>query len=455
MIQVEIRNFQSIEKLDFKIEGFTALVGKSNIGKSAIIRALKCALSGADGTGFVRHDAATCSRILKNTKKCKCAASVVLKFEDGRTLIWEKGDSVNQYQAINQEGQKSVYDKIGSSPDLPDLLRDEFSPVTIGRDKKCIQISDQFYPIFLLDMPGPTVAEVLSDVAQLDGINKAMKLVSKDRKAAVATRKVRESDIVELERDLSAYEGLDIVVSQVHQKQDGYSQILLKNGDLLQLNEFLENFLNIGRTVKRLIGVSSVGVPSADPVRTKAKHLSKAVELWTALDSKVQVIRSLQGVQQVTLPPALPTQNVRVLEQLGTWQKRLQVLDRHVQASESLEAVKVPDVGGLQAKAAALGQLRAWEVKNTTLVVSYRASQKLSDLPSLDADPLKATSKRLEVVASYYRNLERLTSEVSETEKALNQALEEAKAVQSEFAALGVCPTCSQMISPEHVVCGD
>ena len=33
MIEVEVRNFQSIEHISLKVEGFTALVGRSNIGK--------------------------------------------------------------------------------------------------------------------------------------------------------------------------------------------------------------------------------------------------------------------------------------------------------------------------------------------------------------------------------------------------------------------------------------
>ena len=65
MTEVEVRNFQSVEHAVFRIEGFTALVGRSNIGKSALVRAVKAALTGATGTDFVRHGG-LCARRLKD-----------------------------------------------------------------------------------------------------------------------------------------------------------------------------------------------------------------------------------------------------------------------------------------------------------------------------------------------------------------------------------------------------
>ena len=54
MLDVEIRNFQSIDHVHLRVEGFTALVGRSNIGKSAVVRAVKAAL-----TGYPRSSAAS------------------------------------------------------------------------------------------------------------------------------------------------------------------------------------------------------------------------------------------------------------------------------------------------------------------------------------------------------------------------------------------------------------
>lgn len=453
MIEVEIRNFQSIDKLTFKIQGFTALVGKSNIGKSAIIRALKCALSGADGSSFIRHDEATCSRVLKKTQKCKCSAMVKMKFDDGRVLIWEKGDAVNQYQVIDRNGQHSVYDKIGQSPELPELLREEFSPVNIGKDKKHLQISDQFWPIFLLDVPGPTVADVLSDVAQLDDINQAMKLVSKDRKTASSTRKIRESDVRDLETGLDKYAGLEQVVSQVRLKQDGYAELLQKSEDLRQLEAFLTDFLTTGRIVKKLLGVSTVSVPPVEPLRLKARQYAKIAALHSELELKVQVLRGLQGVRNVVVPTAIPTQKAQLLERMGGWLARLQVLTRSVQVSKSLEGTCVPDVKGLKTKVLQVSRLKVWEVRSAALEHEVQVSDNISQLPVPEPRPLKATLARLHTASTLLHRMERLIQEISVAAHDLVTTNEEGALLQKEFDELGVCPTCSQRISSEHVIC--
>ena len=38
---LEISNFQSVEKADIQLGGFTVIVGPSNSGKSALLRALR------------------------------------------------------------------------------------------------------------------------------------------------------------------------------------------------------------------------------------------------------------------------------------------------------------------------------------------------------------------------------------------------------------------------------
>lgn len=39
-VKVSIKNFQSVSDIEFEIHGFTCITGPTNIGKSAIIRAI-------------------------------------------------------------------------------------------------------------------------------------------------------------------------------------------------------------------------------------------------------------------------------------------------------------------------------------------------------------------------------------------------------------------------------
>ena len=47
--KVNIKNYQSIKDVSFEVDGFTVIIGKNNIGKSAIIRALEAPLANQAG----------------------------------------------------------------------------------------------------------------------------------------------------------------------------------------------------------------------------------------------------------------------------------------------------------------------------------------------------------------------------------------------------------------------
>jgi exonuclease SbcC len=205
MIELEITGFQSIERISLTVDRFTALVGRSNIGKSAIVRAVKAALTGAAGTDFVRHDPKTCSRVLKGNKKCKCKATVRMGFPEF-SFLWEKGDSDNRY-TVWRNGTEEVYDKLDRG--TPEFLSPAFSPIKVGDSPHLINVGDQFEPIFLLGDPGSAVADVLSDVAKLDNLNAALRLVAKDKTACSSTLKVREVDSQAEMARLAGFAGLD------------------------------------------------------------------------------------------------------------------------------------------------------------------------------------------------------------------------------------------------------
>mgnify|MGYP001228451488 CR=1 FL=1 len=113
MIEVEVRDFQSIEHATIKIDGFTALVGRSNIGKSAFVRAVQACVTGAPVGAYVRHNA-LCPRKTRKAKECRCQCSVHIRAEQF-DLLWEKGDFINRYTFNG-----TVYDKANQG--TPDFL---------------------------------------------------------------------------------------------------------------------------------------------------------------------------------------------------------------------------------------------------------------------------------------------------------------------------------------------
>lgn len=401
MIEVEVQNFQSVERVSLTIDGFTAIAGRSNIGKSSIVRAIQAALTGAAGTDFVRHGP-SCERRLKGNKKCKCQTTVHIKMPE-LELVWEKGDAKNQYTVV-QDGEKKVYTAVDRG--TPDFLLPDFKSVKIGSSNELIQVSEQFSPIFLLDQSGPAIADVLSDVARLDSINDALRLAGKERKEANATRKVREKDIADLNDALEAYEGLDGAVARVQDVERGFAGIqpLQESLDLLGLF--------IVKTVKLVAGVNALAeatkpkLPDYEGLGAKGKEVSQLSEWLAEILVRAPVVRRLRGVEKVVPPDITFLVEIGLdLNRLSGWLERAGELQAGFQDLKDAVAVPEPDRRTLTDKAETFNWLAQCQEREATLL-----------------------------------------EEVGQLTAQLAAAKKEEGAILEGYRELGVCPTCSQSI---------
>jgi hypothetical protein len=407
MIEVEVQNFQSIERIAFLVEGFTAFVGRSNIGKSAVVRALRCALTGAPGTDFVRHGP-SCERRVRGVKKCKCQASVRVKLPE-LTFLWEKGDSVNQY-TVWRDGvdEPEVYSKIDRG--TPDFLLSLFTPVKVGTRQELLQVSEQFSPIFLLNQGGNTVADVLSDVAQLDQINMAMGLVNKDRKSALATRTVREKDIAELGTSLERYEGLDAAVARARSAEQSYKALRGAQESLQRLDGYLGSLRALKASIGALRAATAPSTPDAKPLADKSIGLHQLAGYFQAVYDRAMVVRRLRGIEKVGVPGASPLQETSdKLSRIEGWLEQLRRIKARLEGLKRMGRLAVPAAPALQ--------------------------QTQERLVTLD----RLISKQGRLVGAQGG----LEAELAEVES-------EEQEILGAFGELGICPTCSQAIDADH-----
>lgn len=199
-MDLEVTNFQSIEHVSVTLSGLTVLVGRSNLGKSAIVRALDALLTNPTGSDFVRHGD-KCARKVSGNKTCKCYSEVTLKL-DGHTVTWQKGDSTHRYTVDG-----TLYDKVErGAPSF--LVPLGLHPLGIGDDEVSLQVSSQWRPLFLLDRKGSEIAEAVSGIGNLDRIHDALRKVESDKRQAVSTKKVREADLQDVTSKLAKMDGL-------------------------------------------------------------------------------------------------------------------------------------------------------------------------------------------------------------------------------------------------------
>ena len=397
-VDVEIRNFQSIEKATIKIDGFTVVVGRSNIGKSALVRAVKAALTGAPVSSFVRHSPG-CLRKTKGAKTCKCFCSVHLK-ADGFDMLWEKGDSINRYTYNGQ-----VYDK--AERGTPEFLQPVFSPVKVGDRHDMLQVADQFFPIFLLDQTGGTIADTLSDVAKLDRINVAMRMSERDRKEALSTRKVREKDVVDLRGKLKVYEGLDDALGDATRVIDGLAGVDRQERRLADVERFLEQVAALVGAIRELGKVQAIEIPDVHPVQAAQNSYDALARFTEQVEDREASVQSLAGVDDLVVPdPAGFLAERAAFDKLDGWFNRLVQLRDWILPWKAVEEQPVPVIQPLRDAQAALQALDGW--------------------------------------ATHYDGL---VKQVADLEQAIALTDQEAQGIQIEIDELGVCPTCSRTLN--------
>lgn len=442
MLSVTVKGFQSIEEVSFSIDGFTALVGRSNIGKSAVVRAVHAALTNALGTDFVRHGE-MCARRTRGTKKCRCKASVHLQ-QEGLDLLWEKGDEVNQYTYNG-----SVFTRVDRG--IPDFLAKDFSLTKVGDRKQLIQVAEQFDPIFLLTQSGTVVADVLSDVAKLDDINLAMAEVEKDRREAASTLKVRERDVQQLQARLTQYEGLDEPVALARLVGEKYQAVEALSREHARLEQFCSKLREVGDSLRNLQGVGDINLPDEEPLEASERVFSTLVGYQEALDEKMASVGVLEPVEGLPLPDPEPLETkASVLAQVFEWSTRVDALKGPLLAWREVEKVKDPEDDNLQG-VPILVQLLSWCSLVQAGSGAVEELELVGLMPELKDDLAEGTEKLLQLATFSDQHdtmaalLETLTQDHAEAE---NLDLD----IREEWSALGVCPTCSQSLAEGHTL---
>lgn len=456
MLHVEVQNFQSVLDAAVDIDGYVALVGKSNIGKSAIVRALQCALTGAVGTDFVRHGP-LCDRRLRQTKKCKCFSKVTVETA-ALKVVWEKGDTVNRY-TVTREGATEVYE--GLERGTPDFLQGAFSLVAVGEDKELIQVPKQFDPIFLLNQTGSVVANVMSDVARLDEVNAALTAVNKDRKDASSKRKVREEDVLRLRSELEAYAGLDEVAAEAL----GQAQTDLEatQARLARLERYIELARGYKETLLALRAALTVKLPDVDPLGPKAQQLDQVIQYEESFLALGPVIQSLESAVTGELPDVDPlVQAYAKAVEADEFVERLTVLAPILKKLKGVDAVKLPDDSKLSAAYESflqaerfLGRLEAAKKgvesreKGFANLLDVHIDVDLEGLnQAVDLhDQAEASLKQAEAIFLKKTALEAVIAEQAEK---LKTSEAEKQKFQDELQGMGMCPTCSQDIDAQH-----
>jgi hypothetical protein len=198
---ITLKNFQSYKNqtIDFK-PGLNLLLGTSDSGKSAILRAMSFVLYNYPKKDSLIHWG-------------ELETSVTLEFSDGVKVTRIKGEGRNAIVAFDADGNKIEKEKIDKEiPDDVKLLlgnppQDDFNGL--------ISYADQFSPMFLVDLSPTDLPRSLSGLTGIEILEESAKQLMQNYKSIEKQNKSDEKEYASLVNEAQSYSYVDFYENKI------------------------------------------------------------------------------------------------------------------------------------------------------------------------------------------------------------------------------------------------
>ena len=204
---LRVQNYQSIGDADLRIGGVTVIVGRGNLGKSALLRALTACLFNETGSDFIRRGHTSCE--------------VELGFSGDESVKWIREDKGARYE-VDVQGVAINFTKLAGN--VPAQLQDLFGVREIEIDKTFSitpQIHMQFDAPLLLTESAGKAARALAKLTKLEVIVTAQMNAARDMRRARQLVTTQTEEVSNLKERLAVFpdlKALDVLMEQATQR---------------------------------------------------------------------------------------------------------------------------------------------------------------------------------------------------------------------------------------------
>lgn len=225
---LRIENFQShaLTELAFD-DGLNVIVGASDQGKSAVIRALRWLLFNEPrGSDFIRVGATQCR--------------VTVELSDGFRVTRERTPSKNRYLVVKPDGEEQIYEGFGNT--VPREVSDAtgVAKVMLDEDTETIlHLGTQLEPAFMLSEPGSVKAKAIGRLNGVHIIDAASRDTHRDLTRLNQEEKGLREQLDEVEQELEQFsdiEYLENILLLVEEKQTRLKELAARKERLQVLN---------------------------------------------------------------------------------------------------------------------------------------------------------------------------------------------------------------------------
>jgi len=281
--QIRIKNYQSLKDVTLEPGKFTVIVGSSDVGKSAVIRAIKSVLINRTGQDFISHGAKQ--------------AAVALTFEDNSTVAWIKSDSAT-YKVKDVSGNVVEFVKTGRT--VPDEVQEtlRMGEISIGTDKIDINIHGQFDAPFLITETPALKARLLGELSGINilylSIQEARRVEQQSKRALVQ----KSADIESVKARIRDYADLPVHKKALDSIGWNIDLVIAMDSDIAMMSSAIDTIdhkIKVGghwAVVKQAFSKSEM---QYDEIMKQVGQLNEINEEVAILCQKVASINSIRN----------------------------------------------------------------------------------------------------------------------------------------------------------------
>lgn len=179
--KIRLTNFQCHRRLEMEAGPLTVITGKTDAGKSAVIRALRWVLlNDLSGVSFITQGQSVCSvRVWFDdfwVERIRSTSKNIYRMKS-------KGEEVKEYKSFNNRVPEDIEKRLGLSSD---------------------NLQGQHDPIYWLSLPDTQAAELLNSIVNLDRIDRGLAKVSNNIQAENLSNRRLTEKLEEAEARLAA-----------------------------------------------------------------------------------------------------------------------------------------------------------------------------------------------------------------------------------------------------------
>ncbi|WP_029893468.1 AAA family ATPase [Desulfohalovibrio reitneri] len=434
-----LTDFLAHESTEIELaSGVTVLTGPNNVGKSAVVEALRCLAMNPTPKYFIRHGA----------KEARVAAEL----EDGTWVEWVRKPKNAHYRVYRPGAEEAEeYHKLkkGEVPqEVRDLLR--LDPVSLETgDSIDVHIGNQREPIFLLNRHGGVVASFFAastETAHLIEMQKAL-----DRRVKEAKREERRltGRMAELAGELDALADLPRLrlLTERAEAVEAASQ---------RFERLIPEMERVGEDIARLRDRRAALCQRAEALRPlrRAPELFLARQLAEAMAERERLAEAKRrarvradALSPLSSPPELF--DTRALRRAMAELHRLRTQRADARARADILAEPAPPpaphpVTEMEAARAEITRLNAQRRR-----LASRAGALGEPPPPPRPEDPAPLERLLRQVADLEAERKKLAADRDKREAELRRVRGE---VEELLAATGACPLCGQEADAAHVL---